>query len=251
MSHIRVITPIIAEASRDGAALAPELPHGCTVSFRHLEFGPASIESAVDEVLAAPGVVDAALQGHDEGADALVIDCMLDPALDAAREAVDLPVVGCGEAAMRCASGAGAFSVVTVLQRQEQAFRRLAARYGVAERLVSVRGIGIGVLELERDRTASIAAAIGAGRTALREDAAEAIVFGCTGMLGYARPVAEALRLSPERVIDPLPHAIRTAHAAATRGAEHDGTASPAPDAKMVLGFTGWGRLDDLMAGRR
>ena len=47
--------------------------------------GPASIESAVDEVLAAPGVVDSAIKAEEDGVQAVVIDCMLDPGLDAAR----------------------------------------------------------------------------------------------------------------------------------------------------------------------
>jgi allantoin racemase len=78
----------------------------------------------VDEVLAAPGVVDAAIKAEADGAEAVVIDCMLDPGLDAAREAVSIPVIGCGEAAMR-ATGAP-FAVVTA--QLESAFRCLRWR---------------------------------------------------------------------------------------------------------------------------
>ena len=112
--------------------------------------GPASIESAVDEVLAAPGVVDAAIMAEADGAQAVVIDCMLDPGLDAAREAVSIPVIGCGEAAMRAAGAP--FAVVTVLQRQERAFADLARKYGLADRMTGTIGIGVPVLALETDR---------------------------------------------------------------------------------------------------
>ena len=75
---------------------------------------------------------------------------MLDPGLDAAREAVSIPVIGCGEAAMRAASTS--FAIVTVLQRQERAFADLARKYGLADRLSETLGIGVPVLALETDR---------------------------------------------------------------------------------------------------
>ena len=89
--RICIITPIISKGFRDDAPLRAAVPEGCTISQRFLDRGPASVELAVDEVLAGPGVVDAALAAEAEGAQALVIDCMLDPGLDAAREAVGIP----------------------------------------------------------------------------------------------------------------------------------------------------------------
>ncbi len=247
MPRLRVITPIISRGFRDEGPLHDCVPAGSVLTQAFLEKGPASVESAVDEVLAGPGVVDAALLAQDEGMDAVVIDCMLDPALDAAREAVSVPVIGCGEAGMRAAAAAGAFSVVTVLQRQERDFRALAARYGLSEGLASVRGIGVSVLDLERDREGSIAATIRESRRALEDDRARAIVFGCTGMLGFDRAVAEALGWAGERVIDPLPHAVRVAHAAASTGQGTDKSVYPSPEPKEIRGFDGWPRLRDSM----
>ena len=247
MTRLRVITPIISRGFRDEAPLRDCVPGGCTLTQAFLENGPASVESAVDEVLAGPGVIDAALQAEAEGIDAVVIDCMLDPALDAAREAVSIPVTGCGEAGMVAAGASGAFSVVTVLQRQERDFRGLAARYGLSDALVSVRGIGVSVLDLERDREGAIAAAIRESRRAIEEDHARAIVFGCTGMLGFDRPVAGVLGLTGDRVIDPLPHAIRVAHEAASAGRKTDKSVYPRPEAKAIRGFDAWPRLRDTM----
>ena len=131
-THIRVVTPIISAGFRDDAPLEAALPDNCRVSSVFLENGPGSVESAVDEVLAAPGVINAALRAERDGADAVVIDCMLDPGLDATREAVSIPVIGCGEASISAAAKAGAFSIITVLDRQARAFRELARRYGLA-----------------------------------------------------------------------------------------------------------------------
>lgn len=241
--RIHVITPIISAGFRDDTQLAQAIGGLCRVSSEYLTRGPASVESAVDEVLAAPGVVDAALLAEADGADAIVIDCMLDPGADAAREAVSIPVVGAGEAGLAAAVSFGAFSVVTVLQRQEPMFVALAKRHGLADRLRSVRGIGVPVLELERDRPESIARTIRETGQARDRDGAAAVVFGCTGMLGFSDPVADALGWERARVIDPLPNAVR----AAVRAVETGAPAWPAPERKRVAGFEGWPALNALM----
>jgi allantoin racemase len=224
------------------------MPDNCRISSVFLERGPGSVESAVDEVLAAPGVVDAALRAEREGVDAVVIDCMLDPGLDAAREAVSIPVIGCGEASMSSAAKARAFSVITVLDRQARAFRELARRYGLADHLRSVRGIGVPVLALESARESSIAATIAEAKAAVQEDGAAAIVFGCTGMLGFAQAVADALDgVAP--VIDPLPHSTLAAHETVLVREQTDKDVYPSPEPKCVTGFSGWRALDAMMRG--
>lgn len=248
MSRLRVITPIISRGFRDEGPLRDAVLEGCDLSQVFLNHGPASVESAVDEVLAGPGVLDAALRAEADGIQAIVIDCMLDPALEAAREMVTIPVIGCGETGMAAAAAHGAFSVVTVLQRQERDFRALAARYGLSDRLASVRAIGVSVLDLERDRGTSVAASIREARLAAAEDGATAIVFGCTGMLDFDAPVAEALGWPTERVIDPLPFAIREAHAAVVAGRKTDKALYPAPEPKNISGFASWPILAATMA---
>lgn len=208
--------------------------------------GPASIESAVDEVLAAPGVVDAALKAEAEGAEAVVIDCMLDPGLDAAREAVAIPVIGCGEAAMRALSGK--FAVVTVLRRQERAFADLASKYGLADRLTETIGIGVPVLALETDRETALAATIEGSKQAVKRGATS-IIFGCTGMLGFGDEVSAAL--DGIRVVDPLPNAIAVALEAVQNGLKTDKTIYPYPESKPIAGFDKWTALDALMRGQR
>jgi len=250
VTDICVVTPIITRDFRDDSQLNGATPTDCNVTTITLQHGPASVESAIDEVLAAPGVVDAACRAQADGFDAIVIDCMLDPALEAAREAVTIPVVGAGEAGLRAAAKFGGFSVVTVLQRQETAFRRLARQYGIDDNMRSVLGIGVSVLDLERARDTSIEATIRGGKTVRDRDGANAIVFGCTGMLGYAVPTAEALDWPANRVIDPLINAIETAYLAARAGTETDKDDHPYPDRKRVAGFEKWPDLSDLMAVR-
>ncbi|MEP3279832.1 MAG: aspartate/glutamate racemase family protein [Stappiaceae bacterium] len=250
MTDICVITPITTKDFRDDAQLNGATPDNCNVTTITLERGPASVESAVDEVLAAPGVVDAACRAQADGFDAIVIDCMLDPALEAAREAVTIPVVGSGEAGLKAAAEFGDYSVVTVLQRQEAAFQRLARQYGTHEKLRSVHGIGVSVLDLERARDSSIEATIRGAKVVRDRDGAKAIVFGCTGMLGYADPTAKALGWPANRVIDPLVNAIETAFLAANAGEKTDKNDHPYPDRKRVVGFEKWSALCELVSAR-
>lgn len=249
MTNVRIITPIISAGFRDDAPLAEAVPKGCHLSSVFLENGPESVESAIDEVLAAPGVVDAALMAQADGVDAVIIDCMLDPGLDAAREAVDIPVIGCGEAGLKAAAEFGEFSVVTVLDRQARAFRELAARHGLADKLASVRGIGVSVLDLERDRAGSVAATIQECRRAAQEDGARAIVFGCTGMLGFADAVTDALGDQIDHVVDPLPHAVGLAQSIIAAGEKTDKSLYPRPGKKNFKGFSAWAALSEQLKG--
>ena len=57
------------------------------------------IDSALDVALAAPEIITMALRAQNEGYDAVVIYCFSDPALDACRELLSIPVVGAGQAA--------------------------------------------------------------------------------------------------------------------------------------------------------
>lgn len=75
---------------------------GLELSYVRTGAGPESIRSAEDEIAAAPHVVDtvARIAGS---CDAIVVDCTGDPGVAAARELVDVAVVGAGEAARRAA----------------------------------------------------------------------------------------------------------------------------------------------------
>ena len=238
--NLCIITPITTKNFRDTAALSELVPGGISVKHTTLEHGPASVESAIDEVLAGPGIIDAACRAEIEGFDAIVIDCMLDPALEATREAVNIPVIGCGEAGLYAAAEFGRFSVVTVLQRQDHSFRRIAESCDLSDRLASVYGIGVNVLELDSARNHALEATIEACEIARLRDKAESIVFGCTGMLGYGRKTASALGWPSERVIDPLPNALKAAIGLVKKGHKPDKERYPFPERKPILGFDSW-----------
>lgn len=248
--RIRILVPITSVDFRSDALAAAFSGTAYNLSTAFLTAGPVSVESAVDEVLAGPGVVAGALAAEAAGCSAMVIDCMLDPGLDAAREAVAIPVIGCGEYTMRqAAREAGKFSIITVLDRQQRLFADKTRLYGISDKLASVRSIDIPVLDLDLHRQKALTASIEQSARAVKEDGASAIVFGCTGMLGLGAPVAEALAEQgiDVPVYDPLLQAVRHAHDLVMQGASHNKEQFPYPQRKGYRGLSDWPELQALL----
>ncbi|MHC1586860.1 MAG: aspartate/glutamate racemase family protein [Candidatus Hecatellaceae archaeon] len=195
-----------------------------------LEKGPASIESAYDEALAVPGILELAKKAESQGFDAAIIDCMGDPGLEAAREIVKIPVVGPCQASMALASTiASRFSVVTILRNVVPLFHDLALKYGVRDKVASVRTIEVPVLDLEKRWNEVKRALEEQGRAAIEQDGAEAIILGCTGIIGMAEELQKALGVP---VVDPAPAALMVAEALVRLGLTQSRLKYPIPPEK-------------------
>lgn len=187
--RIRIISPITNPSFSEAAqrVYAAHARPDARISAICLEQGPASVESIYEDALAAPGVVAAAIQAERDGVDAVVIDCMNDPGMEAAREAVSIPVVGAAQASMLLAAMlAHKFSVVSTAGRDVYPTALLTRRYGLASSHASTRWVDIPVLELRTDPGRLLAALVDESKRAIERDGAHAIVFGCTGMRGMA-----------------------------------------------------------------
>lgn len=241
---IHVIVPITTEGFRDVSAFEDLLGPDVRITQSQITQGPASIECDLDEALAAPGVAASAMAAEAAGADAIVIDCMGDPGMDAAREVVGIPVLGPCLTAMHTASMlAHKFSVVTVMDRLIPSFERRAAVYGLTT-MASCRSVEVPVLELEAEREQSVKRLTAESIAAIEQDGAHAIVFGCTGMLGWAQDIEQGLHdagYPGVPVVDPIPLTLRTATALVGSGLAHSKRTYPHPPAKPRKG---WDPLD-------
>lgn len=200
-----------------------------------VEKGLASIESAYDEAVNIPYVLEKVKWSEKQGCDAVTIDCFADPGLDAARELADIPVIGAGESSLHLASMLGKrFSVINILPETEWLIRNIIRKYGLESNLASIRTINIPVLELEKDlkKTAKISGE--AAEKAVVEDGAGAIVLGCTGMAGLAEGVYGYLKKKGYEVpvLDPLKVAINTAIMIGLLGVKQGKEVFPAPRKK-------------------
>lgn len=237
MIEIRILVPVVASEMLPGpdeiveTYAGLERP-GVRISCAMIETGPASIEGRTEEARAVPGLIELARAAEAEGVDALVVDCMGDPGVDVLREVVSIPVLGPAQTSMHVAANLGhRFSILTVLERSRPVVEEQVHKAGLGSKLASVRVVDLPVLEIESDSDRTLQMLIERAEQAAREDRADMIIPGCTGYVGLAARIEEALarRGLAARVLDPMPLTIRTAVALVEGGHSHSKTAYMPP----------------------
>jgi len=229
----------LSEAAEDRKKLAEEIEEKTGGAFKlemtNIEKGTASIEDAYDEALNAPAILKKVKEAEEKGFSAVVIDCFGDPALDAARELVSIPVAGANEAALHLAAQiAPRFSIINILPEVEPLVRGLVVKRGLLQYLASMVPIGIPVLDLEKDYQKSALAITRAIEKAFKEDGAYAVVLGCTGMSSLLEIVRKQLDKKGLKVpiVEPLRAAVYSAIMFSLIGLSHSKAAYMPPRAK-------------------
>ncbi|MFD3332151.1 aspartate/glutamate racemase family protein [Streptomyces sp. NPDC058700] len=163
---------------------------------------PAALRAAGPEVLAAG--LRATTAG---GCAALVVGAFGDPGVAALRAAVDVPVVGIGEAALREAAADGRrFGIATTTPLLAAAVSDHVSALGLADRFTGLRLTVGDAAHLSADPALLLDRLELAVRACAERDGARAVVIG-GGPLGEA---AEGLRSRcPVRIVAPIPAACR------------------------------------------
>jgi allantoin racemase len=183
------------------------------------ERGPISIESAYDEALAQPPTLELVRQANDEGYDAVILACFSDPALNAAKEISDIPVIGIEESTMHIAAMLGhKFSVTTAFRNRAPTRELHARKHGLESAYASTLVLNMSVLEMDANPKKAKARILEAAREAVEQDGAEVIILGCAGLAGYAEDVERELGVV---VLDPTSVALKVAEALADLGLRH------------------------------
>lgn len=217
-----------AELERRAAYLTRRAFPGTDVEVRETAHGPASIESTAEEHLAVPGLLEALPDLAAEGFDAVVIGCFGDPGLEAARELVEIPVVGPAQAGLHLAAQLGdGVGILTVVEGVVPALRRLARSYGLGGIVTDVRAVEVPVLELRSRRAEVLERLSSSGRASL-ETGADALVLGCMtmGFLDVAAELSERLGVP---VVNPATAALKAAETAVALGLAPSRRAYPTP----------------------
>jgi allantoin racemase len=145
-------------------------------------FGAAIVNSRTENAIAAHALL-AALAEHAEGADAVLLAVSYDTALMAAREMLDIPVVGMTEAGMLAALLVGArFGLVTF--GTAQVYRELVAERGLNDRFAGLRSIETSAAAVFSDASSVERRVVAAARALAEEDGAEAVVLCGAAMAG-------------------------------------------------------------------
>jgi len=158
--------------------------------------GSEAIESTYDLVWSELFVVQAAENAQKEGYDGVITYCFGDPGLRAAKEALDIPVVGLNEPSIHIASLLGdRFAIISpgVGKSISSLVKDKLKVYGLEDKCAAVRFADIPVLELETNREKTAKRIIEEARKAIQEDGADVIIFGCGAMLGIEEQVSQEL----------------------------------------------------------
>ena len=196
--------------------------------------GYPSIESERDAVTVAPHLLHGMQKAEAEGASAGIVGCFSDPALDAIRETVRMPVVGPGQSAIALAMQLGeSYSILSPLDSgAKRALPRLRGQ-GLTERLASIRGVGVSVVDLIRGDNTAWDRIIEAGRRCI-DDGADVLVMGCMSMafMGVDRELSDRLSMP---VVNPVLAALKTTETLVDLALSHSRTAWPSPPDKAYL----------------
>lgn len=218
------------DLERRRAALEAFASPGTEVRLVVTPHGPTSVESIAELELAGPGILQRVVEAERDGADAVVIWGGHDPSLDAARELVNIPVVGPGMASIYYAAAlARRFSLLVQLPNVLVVGERQVRDLGLQERCASVRSVNVPVLELARPESYPVMRA--AALAAIDADGADAVCFGCMAMTPHADLLTEELaELRPGAlVINPGRAAIRLAESLVGMGLTHSRRSFPSP----------------------
>ena len=210
-----VIIPIVTTEFND--ALKQEISavqaSDFQIDYQNLKQGTNFIESRYAEFLDTQSIVEIAKQAQQDGYDAIFITCFGEPGVSVVRELVEIPVIGGFlSSAMTSNLLSHKFSIVTVVPDVVPMLRELARSLGVEENLTSIRVIDVPVPQLgnislveEKLLEQSLAA--------IQLEGAQAILMGCTGMLGVRDYVQSEIQKkldlnNPVPVISPNQHSV-------------------------------------------
>jgi len=225
---IRVINTVVRGVLGD--EIVPPVPDFVELEIDWLDEGPSSIECRVDDALAVPAVLERVRAAAGE-VDGIVLNCFMDPGLEASRELVHVPVAGPAQSAMALAATLGqTFSVILPAASGAPIVVDEASRYVGRDRLASVRSVETPVADLH-DHERLVEGLIDQAERAVASDGAHVVVLGCTGMCGVTAEVRRRLadRGHDFPVVDPTLAAIGSVVAQLLAGVHHSGIAYGLP----------------------
>lgn len=175
---------------------------------------PTHLEYRSYEALTYERSVRVARDSAGAGVDALVLGCFYDPALKDAREiSGNTLVIGPCQASLQVTAHlANRFSVIVGRNKWIEQMRTLIHGYGAGHGLASLRPLGMGVDDFQRDHALTRRRIIEQARRAVEDDGAEAIILGCTIEFGFFEEVQREIGVP---VIDPVVAAFKVAESMA------------------------------------
>lgn len=186
------------------------------------------IDSFLDISIASSEIVSIALKAEKEGFDAVGIYCFSDPAINACREALTIPVIGGGQSAFQIACGLGyTYSLITTDKDKIPSKYEFARTTGIDfTRLVSIRSIDINFSDIEENTDNTICRLIDTAKKCIEKDGASVIILGCLSFASMGKIVSEKINAP---VVDPAFAIVNMAELLYNQGISHSKISYPMP----------------------
>lgn len=168
------------------------------------------LDSVADAVFAGPEIVKMAIKAQEDGFDAVILYCFSDPAMEACRQAVRIPVIGCGQAACLMIPVLGYQGALLLADKERIPEKKVSIdRMGIShERIIGFEAVEKKGLNPSRDRAELISELAAAGKRVIDRTGAQVLVLGCLSYLGMSGELEELLGVP---VIDPATVAVTLA----------------------------------------
>ncbi len=186
------------------------------------------IDSMLDVSLAAPEIIEMAIKAEAEGYDAVILYCFSDPAIEACREKLSIPVIGAGKSSILTACEVGyTFSLIVTQESRIPEKKMFVNSLGIEmNRLASIRHVDLSYDTIEKDRKKTLHQLYEVSKKCMDSDGAEVIVLGCLTFLGIAEELSKEIGIP---VIDPGYNGVCAAESLVIQGLSHSKKTYPLP----------------------
>ncbi|ACI59641.1 Asp/Glu/hydantoin racemase (plasmid) [Rhizobium leguminosarum bv. trifolii WSM2304] len=183
----------------------------------HLENCPSDIDFFYSKHMIEQSLYEAVLKSEEAGYDAVIVGCLYDPGVRAARELVDIPIVGPLEASFQTASYFGHSTMVLTDHRKAVPYISDQARLNAqGETVRGVEAIDWFVKDMINDRSAVVRDVVERSKVAAERFGAETVILGCTIIAAiYQEHLMEGGAPSSIPIINPNLMALKIAEALA------------------------------------
>ncbi|MGA7777552.1 MAG: aspartate/glutamate racemase family protein [Paraburkholderia sp.] len=193
--RICVLVPVNTSQYNDRImkAIAPVVPPDVQVEIRNITQGHPDIESRTNWLQNGMPVVELAQTIANDGFDGIWLTDFDMCGVEAAREVIDIPIIGGFPAsAFAALMLSQRFSIITILQSTLAMQRGHPQTYGIQDTFASIRAIDCPVAQLENVDVV-VVRTFEAALKAIKEDGAQSILLGCTGFVDVASRVSTLL----------------------------------------------------------
>ncbi|MFL9868689.1 aspartate/glutamate racemase family protein [Paraburkholderia fungorum] len=193
--RICVLVPVATAQYNDRIlkAIAPVVPADVQVEIRNITQGHPDIENRTNWLQNGMPVVELAQAIANDGFDGIWLTDFDMCGVEAAREVIDIPIIGGFPAtAFTALALSQRFSIITILQSTLAMQRAHPQTYGIEDTFASIRAINCPVADLANVDLV-VVRTFEAALKAINDDGAQSILLGCTGFVDVASRVSTLL----------------------------------------------------------